>query len=409
MAKREHGGGSTYQRTRDWRWIGTFDHGWTDKGTRRRISVTGPGCEGGCAKRCPHRTQIQHKLAQRQREIERLGVSDVSSRDTVKKWAGEWLEIEERRLRPKAFATTRSAVTKWIVPTVGHKRFDALTPADVRAVTAAQRKAGLEPSTWVRTHSALMSLLHAALLEGYPVPDRVMAVKPPAAGVSDRTSMQVAEAVAVLQLAAETPQGSRWVGALLNGIRQGEALGLTWDSVDFARNRIVLDWQLQPLPYRVPRDRTSGFRVPDGYEARQLHGRLHLVRPKTKKGWRVLPMLSWMRTSLESWREVAPHSPHGLVWPLTDGRPCDSKVDDLEWYALQCGADVHHPSGRFYTSHETRHTTATLLHEANVEPAIIAVILGQSKLVESYLHVQQSARVAEGLQAVADLLALPAS
>ncbi len=394
--RREYGSGSVYRRS-DGIWVGTLEAGTTTSGKRRRITVS-----------AKDETTCRQRLRDKKHALAVSGDTDVSPRATVKSWADEWLELESRRLRPNAFNATRSAVTRWIVPTIGHRRFDQLTPADVRAVINAQREAGRTGGTQLRTHSTLMSLLKAALLEGYPVTDRLLAVRAPAVGNNDRTSMHLEEAVAVLGLASEIPQASRWVSALLNGVRQGEALGLTWnEGIDFRRDRLVLGWQLQPLPYNVARDRSSGFRVPDGYESCQLHGRLHLVRPKSKAGWRVIPMVPWFRDSLEVWRDVAPDSPHGLVWPLVDGRPCPSSIDDSEWYALQAGADVHHPSGRFYTIHETRHTTATLLHELGVDPAIIAAILGQTKLVESYVHVQRSLRVAAALQAVAEQLQPP--
>lgn len=407
MSKRRYGDGSAYQRSSDWRWIATFDAGFTDTGGRRRISVTGPGCEGGCARRCPHVGQIEKKLNRRRAQHEASGDAAVNPRDTIRKWADTWLALQERTQRPASYTASRSALNQWIIPTIGHKRLDSITPGDVRAVADAQRRAGKSQGTQIRTHSTLKTLLRAAREEGYPITERVLDVKPPKPGVSDRTSMQVHEAIAVLQLAAQIPQGSRWVAALLNGVRQGEALGLTWESVDWARNRLILDWQLQPIPYRTARDRSSGFRVPDGHEARHLEGRLHLTRPKTKSGWRIIPMTTPMRQALEAWEAECPDSPHGLVWPLLDGRPCPSKVDDLEWYALQDGAGVHHPDGRFYTSHETRHTTITLLHELGADPITIATIVGQSRLVESYLHVQESQRVLDALQGVADRLALP--
>ncbi len=405
--RREYGTGSVYQRG-DGMWVATIEAGTNAAGRRRRVTVSARDEE-----------TCRQRLKEKKRALAITGETDVSPRATLKTWATEWLELEERRLRPKAFATSRSAVTRWIIPTIGHRRFDALTPADIRAVLNAQRAAGRSSSTQLRTHSVLMSMLKAALVEGYPVTDRLLKVPAPRAAVNDRTSMQLEEAVAVLELAAEIPQASRWVGALLNGVRQGEALGLTWEAVDFDRNELVLAWQLQALPYRIPRDRSSGFRIPDGYEVRQLHGSLHLVRPKTRAGWRVLPMVPWMRDSLEAWRAIAPESPHGLVWPLVDGRPCSGKADDDEWYALQETVGVHHPTRTRelgdgsvvpapYTIHETRHTTATLLHEAGVDPAIMAAILGQSKLVESYVHVKRSPRVAAALEQVAAALQRPA-
>jgi integrase len=392
--RRDYGSGSVYQ-TADGYWRGSVSRGYTESGGRKRITVT-----------AKTKAEATRRLRDKIRELEAGASASLSARTTVKAWVDEWLPIVERTQRPNTMTATRSAVTRWIVPTIGHQRLNELAPPHVRAVSDAIRRAGLSSSTQRRAHSVLMTLLKAAQAEGHAVPANALAVKAPVPAVNDRTSMQPDEAVAVLAQAATIPQGSRWVAALLNGVRQGEALGLTWKNVDFEHNELILAWQVQPLPYRVARDRSSGFRVPDAYEARQLSGRLHLVRPKSRRGYRVLPMVPWMRSALLAWRDECPASPHGLVWPLLDGRPTPSKVDDEEWYALQDAADVHHPAGRFYTNHETRHTTATLLALAGVDRAIIETILGQSKLVDSYLHVRRSPQVAEALGQVASRLAL---
>jgi len=389
--------GALYQRASDGLWVATIEAGWTAKGTRRRVTVSG-------------RTEAaaRRKLRDKRLQIEREGLTSVSSRATVKTWAAEWLGIQERRLAPNSFAATRSAVTRWIVPTIGHKRFDLLTPADVRAVATAQRADGRSSSTQLRTHSVLTSLLKAAMAEGYPVPQRLLVVGKPARAISDRTDMSVPEAVALLEQASLCiPHASRYVAALLQGMRQGEALGLTREQVDLERNTLTISWQLQSLRYRVPRDRSSGFRVPDGYEARHLRGALHLVRPKSESGKRVIPLVPWMRSALEAWLTVAPDSPHGLVWPNLDGEPTYYKIDDEEWYALQSAADVHHPTGRWYTIHEARHTTATLLLEAGIDPAVITAILGHSSIVtsRSYMHVNQRPALA-ALELVAQRLQL---
>lgn len=378
--RQEYGEGSFYQRA-DGMWIGSLQAGWTERGTRRRITVSSRD-----------EATARRKLRDKRREVEREGVTNVSARATVKSWADEWIKLEERTLAPKAYNASRSAVTKWIVPTIGHRRFEMLTPADVRKVANAQRAAGRAGTTQLRTHSVLMKMLKAAHLEGYPVPSRVLSVEAPGKNLNDRKDIPLDQALGILRQVAELAHGSRFVAAFLQGLRQGEALGLTWERVNFEANTMTIDWQLQPLPYKIPRDRTSGFRIPDGYEARQLKGALHLVRPKSSSGWRVIPMVPWMRSALLAWQAVAPVSPHGLVWPNPDGSPKVSKVDDAEWYALQAAAEVAHPSGRTYTVHECRHTTVTLLLEAKVDPAIIAAIVGHSSIISrrAYEHVNQA-------------------
>ena len=120
-----------------------------------------------------------------------------------------------------------------------------------------------------------------------------------------------------------------------------------------------------------------------------------------------------MREALATWREVQaaliPDNPHGLVWPNLDGRPTSSKLDDEEWYGLQQAADVHHPAGRFFGIHEARHTTATLLLEAGVDPAVVVAIMGHSSILTTrgYQHVRTE-HALEALGIMAERLQLGA-
>jgi integrase len=401
----EYGEGSVYQRSSDGLWVGTIEAGWTASGARRRIPVYGKT-----------EAAVRRKLRDKKLEIERDGNTSVSQRATVKSWAEQWLPIIERNLAPSSYTATASAVNHWIVPTIGHRRFNMLTPADVRAVAQAQRTAGRSSSTQARTHSALMSLLKAAQQEGYPVPPRVLGVKAPAIAANDRTDIAVDEAVRLIttseekaaELAALKPGAhptARWLVALLEGVRQAETLGLRWSAIDFDEDLIHVSWQLKPLPYRVPRDRSSGFRVPDKFEAIRLHNAYHLVRPKSDAGWRTIPLLPWVKTALQTWREVAPESPYDLVFPDAAGMPLSSKVDDARWYALQEAAEVAHPGGeRPYTIHENRHTTGQLLLEAGVDPVLVVAILGHADIKTSRTY--QRAKVA-ALRAALDQAAAP--
>lgn len=403
-AKRGYGEGSIYQRASDGLWIGTYEAGWTSDWKRRRIQIS-----------AKTESQARSKLNRRINEIRDEGaVGSVDARTTVKTWARTWLAERATKARPTTFTADRSAVTQWIVPTIGHRRLADLSRADVRLVMEAQRKAGKSDSTRRRTHSTLRTMLKSARAEGHSVPLRVLEVEAPPPGVNDRTNLSVEQSIAILGEATKLPHASRWVAALLQGMRQAECLGLTWEQVDLDRRLLVLSWQLQPLPYKIPRDRESGFRVPDGFEHRQVAGRMHLVRPKTKAGWRVIPLVPWMVTVLTEWRAEAPDNPHGLVWPDSDGRPGDQKADDAEWYSLQEATGVHHPTRKTYeglpapyTVHEARHATATLLLEAGIDPAVIIAILGHSTILTSrgYMHTD-TALLGAALEKVAKRLEL---
>lgn len=398
--RREYRAGSIYQRKSDGLWVGTMEAGWTTTGTRRRVTVSAK-TKGEC----------QRRLRDKRALLDSHGDTGVGTRTTVKDWSEEWLQQVVRIQRPSAFSNSKSAANRWIIPTIGARRLADLTPADIRSVAKAQRDAGRTTSTELRTHSVLMTMLKAASVEGHAVPARLFQMKAPKKAVSDRDAMTVEEALAVLPWAGSLPHGSRFLVALMQGVRQAEALGLTWDRIDFAEHAMRIDQQLKPIPYNEPFRPASGFRMPDGYDATHLHGALHLVPVKSKAGQRVIPMVPVVEQALLAWREVSreliPDNPHGLVWPDLDGTPTRDPIDNEEWYAIQGAADVGHPAGRYYTIHETRHTTATLLLECGVDPEVVIAIMGHSSILTTrgYRHVR-TARAAEALNLVAQRLRL---
>ncbi|QAY70054.1 tyrosine-type recombinase/integrase [Xylanimonas protaetiae] len=414
----EYGTGSIYQRSSDHRWMGAIGAGTTIRGTQRRITVSAKcTCKGGCrGEKCGGYTAVKRKLATKRREIETHGTptEGVRAGTTIKAWSADWLAEHRKHARPKYYSTDASFVRHWIIPTIGTRRLTDLTPADVRDVTRAVTAGGRSTTTASGVQGCLLRMLRSAVAEGHLVPQRVFLTKAPKLAVSDRDAIPNEEAKRILAHASTLAGGSRWVAALLNGMRQGECLGLTWDRVDFDKGVLDVDWQLQALPYEHGCDggddspscgrKPSGcparaFRVPDGYEARQLHLAQHLVRPKSQAGWRIIPLTPWMEAALREWKPNAPANPWGLVWPSTHVtasgksrvRPQSSTRDRDAWYAILEALDIEHDAGRAYLVHEMRHTTANLLLEAGVDPEVIKAIMGHSSIVTSrgYMHANQ--------------------
>jgi integrase len=155
---------------------------------------------------------------------------------------------------------------------------------------------------------------------------------------------------------------------------------------------MTLAWQLKALPYVERRDPTSGFRVPRGFESRHLTGAYHLVRPKTRAGIRVVPLVPWLVDALKVWREQAPKSPHNLVWAHNDGSPRSAESDRAQWYHIVDTAEVMVtlPDGttRRPLLYEARHTAATLLLAGGIDDTTIKAVLGHSSILstQAYLH-----------------------
>lgn len=419
--RRQYGTGSVYQRKSDGRWMGVIQIGWNSRGRRRTVSVSAK--TEAAAKR---------KVRDKQKEIDKHGlpVEGIGSQTTVKAWCEQWLDAKSHRIRPGSRSGYASAVNAWIVPTIGNRRLADLTPGHIRSVAKAVQAAGRTSTHAAGVQGILQRALKAAIAEGHSVPERLLQIVPPGASASDRDVIPTDEAVALLQVAAGSPAGSRWVAAVLQGMRQAECLGLTWKCVDLDAATIDISWQLQSIPWShgcldAKAQPTCGRRygrgcpkrwhvVPDGHDARHLEGAWHLTRPKTGAGQRIIPLVPWMVEALRQWREVAPPSVHDLVWPRADGRPQDKKIDSADWYELQDRTKVAHLDGRLgrrYTLHEARHTTATLLLELEVDPETVKAILGHSDIATSrgYQHVNQTLKrkAMEGLAERLQLTALP--
>lgn len=392
MTRADYGTGSVYQRKSDWRWMATFESGYTASGGRKRVTVTSKGCVDGCPPRCKHIAALNRKVRDKKAERAEQGHRNTRRTTSVAKWSEAWLADIQTRVRPSAYETDVAAV-RAIVAAIGSVKLADLTPADVRAVAAYLRRHKRSSSTALRYHGSLMRMLKAASLDGYAIPPNVLLAQKPTKAVSDRDAVPVDQAIKALGHIRTMADGSRWALAFLQGLRQAEALGLTWDQVDLERRTLTVSWQVKSLRYVDRADPSAGFVMPDGYEARHLVGATHLVRPKSAAGWRVQPLVGWAANTLKTWREVAPENPHGLVWP---GRtikgetwPRNSAGDRDSWHAIQAKVGIAHPSGRPWTVHEIRHGTATLLLALKVPESVRIAIMGHSAIASTrgYEHV----------------------
>lgn len=420
---RDKGDGSVYQRG-DGKWVGQVETGYTSSGSRayrRRVRET--------------ETEARRAVRDMLRDLE-AGEGGLDPRTTVKRWAETWLTHQSGTVRPGVLTGRTGHVRNWIVPQIGNRRLAELAAEDARKVERAVIAAELSPTTAHHVRGTLLLLLKAAIVEGYKIPQPVMVAPVTEMGESDRDAIPLADAVRILDAALhpeawpplpelpplgrgrkrdkgvvqlhkrrrllEASDASRWTAALLQGMRQGECLGLTWDCVDLATGTMDISWQLQ----RYPLDAA----VPPRLATRRLDGQYILTAPKTRAGKRSIPLVPWMITALEQWRDMAPESEHGLVWPRLSGGPI-SKGDDLAaWYGLLDVADVHKPGDRQWVLHEARHTTVSLLEAAGVPSAVIIAIVGHATYASTrrYSHTEME-RARAALAAVADDLGLPAA
>jgi len=315
--------------------------------------------------RSKDKATVLRRLTELKRELERAGDLPTASM-TVAQWFDYWMrEIATRTRRPKTVEAYRSVIKTKILPTIGNIRLDKLTPANIRKVTSAIEADS--SSTYARNaHSVMSAAFKDAEREGRIPRNPVELVQAPRKSRTNLHALTLEEAGMLLESFSENPDSFMWATFLLTGARRGEILGLEWDRVT---DVLELSWQLQRLP--------DGHAFPADFEYRHLTNGLYLTRPKSRAGWRIIPLVEPLRSILARWRDLADPNPYGLVFTrLLAGEPVPIDPD----IATKMWPDVLQRAGidKAVRLHDIRHTTVDLLYLAGVPEDVISEIVGHS-------------------------------
>lgn len=394
MARRQRGEGSVYQRT-DGRWVGNLNLGWRD-GKRRRKVIYG-------------RTQAEviRKLGLAKRDLATHGDLPTAG-TTVEQWMTYWLDdIAPRTGKPSKVRGYREKSRNYIVPAIGRRRLDKLTPQHVRELhDYVMVTKGLSSTTANQAHRVLSVALNDAVRDGKALRNVASIARPPQPAANSRDAFSLAEARTIGHQIEGARLESRWLAALLLGARQGECLGTRWESVDLDAGVLDLAWQLQRIPYRhrcgrQGRDKKwpCGHRfashcprreldVRTDFEYVRLEGNLCLIRPKTERSTRLVPipgpLLVALRRRRDAYlieRQADSYVDHDLVWARENGRPIDGWDDGDQWKRILIAAGV--PPRDL---HSARHTAATLLQAMGVPENVRMMILGHSSAATQRIY-----------------------
>lgn len=384
--RRDAGSGGLYQDARGL-WTAVIELPERD-GKRRRKVI-----------RRAKKADAQVALREARKELDRAG-DLATSTPTLETWMQSWLGVRSKKLKPRTLTTYRTYVDRHIVPELGRYRLDKLTPAHVRRLHQRFEDRGLSSTSALQAHRILAKALTDAEREGKVGRNVATLLDAPSKAVSKRTALTANEARALLLSVASDPvQAAHWSVALLAGLRQGERLGLTRECIDLERGFLTVSWQVQRLAWQHGcGDKTAtgwpcgkqraGYcpqrhvEIPAGQEAKQVAG-LWMTRPKTKAGWRQVPIAPLLAEVLT--RYLADREPgmEGLVF-TENGKPIDPKHDYNSWKA-----DVKAEGLPPVVLHSARHTTATILYELGVPAQTRVQILGHSSATTTaeYTHV----------------------
>jgi integrase len=160
--------------------------------------------------------------------------------------------------------------------------------------------------------------------------------------------------------------------AAFTGMRASELRGLIWRNVDLIRRVITVD--------------------------RRANRRGKIGPPKSKAGYREIPISVELADALREWKAICPTStPDRFVFPNSLGRVLlHSHILRFGWYPVLKWLDMTDAEGNTkYGFHSLRHFYASIMIQAGVTPKRLQGLLGHAKISETmdtYAHLFEASK-----------------
>ncbi len=240
------------------------------------------------------------------------------------------------------------------------------------------RANGSAAGTAHQAHRTVNTALNEAVRRRHLTTNPASIAKSPKVEEEEVEPYSLKEVQRLLAEAAKVRNTARWVIALALGLRQGEALGLKWEDVDFQAGVILVRrGRLRPR-YKHGCGNRCG-RKP-GYCPQKINTRRETKDTKTRAGKRpigvpeeLLKLLRRHKEQQERERALARDLwvEKGYVFTSPTGEPLNPNTDFHRWKDLLKAAKVR--DGRL---HAARHTAATVLLILGVPDAVVDRIMG---------------------------------
>lgn len=284
-----------------------------------------------------------------------------------------WLdETHKHQIAHSTWKRYRTLAVHHINPVIGRIAIRKIVPSDIQLVLTTMRQAGQSPRSQQQARALLSVALSEAENNEYIPSNPVKKVRIPVNKNREIEPLAIEEVKRLLETYRDTPSSARLHVALLCGLRQGEALGLRWQDIDFENGVLEVRNQIQ-----------------------MIDGKLQLTGLKTERSRRSLVLTSGTIESLKKHREIIDQmrSTYGIDWqendlvfPSADGSPKQATIDFNDWKrALRlCGIKPRR-------LHDARHTAATLMYGQGVGIEVISRALGHSSsAITSKLYVHSA-------------------
>ena len=205
--------------------------------------------------------QIQRSISGKtQKEVAQKLKAAIAALDTgtyiapCKMTVGEWMDAWSKQylggVKESTVAAYNATIRTHIKPGIGAVRIDALDTNLVqnfynRLREPTKNRDAVSPKTVKNVHGILHKALQQAVANGYIRFNPTNSCVLPRIEKKELQPLDEAETKLFLDAVKGHPLELLYTVTLFTGMREGEALGLTWDRVDFMRGTILISRQLQ--------------------------------------------------------------------------------------------------------------------------------------------------------------------
>lgn len=331
------------------------------------------------------KTEAKEEGKRKELEIKKHGkqgydISDIISKDkdkiTVKELLELWIQTKKTTISPNTYEFYNNC-SHMMFKEIGDKKARKLKPEHIELMVNKVVENGFTSTTARHYYNVLNNAYNWAITRGYVVKNPCVLVSKPKKA---KKEMKVYDDEQLHKLLNRIKNMSCYIPVMLastTGMRLAEVCGLTWDCVDLEKGFIEVKKQLQ-----------------------EVNGMLELTALKTAGSNRKIILLDYTINALKVLKEKQEENKSYL----------GNKYSKVDYVVCKNDGNPYAPSyvGRNYRRvlkdykiceelgipiirfHDLRHTHATLMLKANINPKIVADRLGHSTVkmtLDTYSHI----------------------
>jgi len=347
----------------DGRWQAQKTFGYKPNGSPNRKTFYGATATEAAAKLAAYEKQVAD------------GLNTEAASLTLEQWLKIWLTTYKlQSLRPHTYDVFEGFIKNRIIPALGNHKLLRLRPEHLQSFINNLKKdngENLSVSTIKQIKCILFGALGQATRNGLVTRNSADALSLPKNDKRKIAAFTPGEQAALLNQLKGRRLFALFVVALGAGMRIGEILALRWADVDLIKNEITVAASLSRS-----KDRDS--------KGEALKSRIKVGSPKTKNGYRSIPMTHEVKQALLRHREgqAAERLRAGSAWLQNDLVFCTTIGGFLEYRNItRLFAAARDAAGVPKLSfHSLRHSFATNSIAAGVDHYYLSRILGHSSI-----------------------------